>query len=248
MSDDALPLVSTHHIHVRFGQKIVLTDINISVKSNEIVTLIGPNGAGKSTLVRTVLGLIKPFSGQVQLKPRIRIGYMPQRLAIEPFMPLSVQRFLHLVGPLEEARFNAVVKELTITHILEHPIQTISGGELQRVLLARAMLKEPDLLVLDEPVQGVDITGQEELYRLIAHIRDTHHCGILMVSHDLHLVMKETDSVVCLNNHICCSGHPEAVSHDPKFLNLFGLREPPRIAIYAHKHNHQHDLKGDICS
>lgn len=243
-----MPLVNAKGIYVQFEQKIILSDVDLVVRKKEIVTLIGPNGAGKSTLVRVVLKLLQPNAGIVQLKTGIRMGYMPQSLVIEHFMPLSVIRFLQLAGDIDNEYLLALLKELRIEHLQYSPMQAISGGELQRVLLARALLRKPDLLVLDEPVQGVDVTGQEELYRLIMHIRDTHHCGILMISHDLHLVMAGTDSVICLNKHVCCSGHPATVSQHPEFLNLFGVRKPASLAIYAHHHNHQHSLDGDLCS
>jgi len=242
-----LPLVSAKHIDVHFGRKNILSDVHLTVRSKEIVSLIGPNGAGKSTLVRVVLGLIKPNSGEITLKPGIRIGYMPQGLLVEPYMPISVLRFLQLTEGVTQSALGDILKELTIEHLKDSELQSISGGELQRVLLARALLRQPDLLVLDEPVQGVDVTGQEELYQLITHIRDKHHCGILMVSHDLHLVMAGTDSVICLNKHVCCSGHPAMVSQHPEFLNLFGSK-PAALAVYAHQHNHQHNLGGDVCS
>lgn len=243
-----MSLVTASHITVKFGDKTVLTDVHLTVESGEIVTLIGPNGAGKSTLIRTLLGFIKPTQGTVYLKTGIRIGYMPQRLAVEPFMPLSVQRFLELAGVRDKKRLATIQQELKISHLQSAPIQSISGGELQRVLLARALLRAPELLVLDEPAQGVDIQGQQELYQLIKFIRDKYQCGILMVSHDLHLVMAGTDSVICLNKHVCCSGRPEMVSKHPEFLSLFGLLEPEGIAVYAHRHNHKHDIDGDICS
>jgi zinc transport system ATP-binding protein len=242
-----LPLVSAKEISVRLGQKIILTDVHLTVCRGEIVTLIGPNGAGKSTLVKVILGLIKPTTGVVQFKEKLWIGYMPQKLFVEPYMPLSVLRFLQLAGDIEKAQLQSIIDELMISDLLNSPIQSISGGELQRVLLARALLRKPDLLVLDEPVQGVDITGQEELYQIIMHIRDTLHCGILMVSHDLHLVMAGTDSVVCLNQHVCCSGSPATVSQHPEFLNLFGVRESGKLAVYAHRHNHRHDRGNDVC-
>jgi zinc transport system ATP-binding protein len=243
-----LSLVLVNHLSVQFGQRTILTDVHLIVRRGEIVTLIGPNGAGKSTLVKVVLGLIQPHKGTVALQADIRMGYMPQGLSIEPFMPLSVHRFLQLTANVSTKALNIIIDELTIRHLLAEPMQSISGGERQRVLLARALLRRPDLLVLDEPVQGVDVTGQEELHRLIMHIRDTYHCGILMVSHDLYLVMAGTDSVICLNKHVCCSGSPAAVSQHPEFLNLFGTWEPGKLAVYAHQHNHKHDLGGDICT
>lgn len=236
-------LLQAKHISIRFGQKIILTDVSLSVHRGEIVTLIGPNGAGKSTIVRIVLGLLKPDTGEVKLKPNIKIGYMPQRLQVESYFPLSVGRFLQLTNTssLDKKSFENILHKVGIPHLLAHPIQEISGGEFQRVLLARALLRHPDLLVLDEPAQSVDITGQEELYNLIVQIRDEINCGILMVSHDLHLVMAGTDSVVCLNKHVCCSGHPEDVTKHPEFLNLFGDLKPKGIALYTHRHNHRHD-------
>lgn len=234
-----MPLITADNITVRFGNTTVLTDVHLTVKPKQIVSLIGPNGAGKSTLVRTVLGLIKPQTGSIKIKEGITIGYMPQKLIIEPFMPLSAENFLRLAGKINPLQFQNVIEELKIAHLLSLPIRALSGGEFQRVLLARALLRKPDLLVLDEPIQGVDVTGQEELYLLIMQIRDNHGCGILMVSHDLYLVMAGTDAVVCLNNHVCCSGSPAVVSKHPEFLNLFGTRDAG-LAIYEHRHDHKH--------
>jgi zinc transport system ATP-binding protein len=236
-------LVTVSHLSVSFGQKKVLEDVSFKVQPNEILTVIGPNGAGKSTLIRAILGLVQTKEGSILKAPNLTIGYMPQKLHIEPYLPLSVSRFLHLAGggKINQDKIQSQAKSLGITHILDSPIQSISGGELQRVLLTRALLRNPMLLVLDEPGQGIDVLGQEELYRLIRQIRDQHQCGILMVSHDLHLVMAGTDSVICLNKHVCCSGHPETISRHPEFLRLFGLQESEAIAIYAHRHNHRHD-------
>lgn len=164
---------------------------------------------------------------------------------MDPTLPLSVLRFLRLVPGVDRARAQAALKEVGAEHVIDNPVQSISGGEMQRVLLARALLREPELLVLDEPVQGVDVAGQAELYSLITRLRDRHGCGVLMVSHDLHLVMSTTDQVVCLNRHVCCSGHPEQVSGDPAFVELFG-KNAQSLAIYHHHHDHAHDLHGAV--
>ncbi len=241
------PLIRLQRVSVGFRQESVLEDVQLTVNAGEIVTLIGPNGAGKTTLVRAVLGLLKPDSGSVWRKPRLRIGYMPQKLTVDPTLPLSVLRFLRLVPGVDRAAALAALAEVGAEQVIDSPLQNISGGELQRVLLARALLREPELPVLDEPVQGVDVVGQAELYRLITELRDRHGCGVLMVSHDLHLVMSTTDQVVCLNRHVCCSGHPEQVSGDPAFVELFG-QDAQSLAIYHHHHDHSHDLHGAVIS
>ena len=241
------PLIRLQQISVGFRQESVLENVQLTVNAGEIVTLIGPNGAGKTTLVRAVLGLLKPDSGSVWRKPRLRIGYMPQKLTVNPTLPLSVLRFLRLVPGVDRHTALAALAEVGAEQVIDSPLQNISGGELQRVLLARALLREPELLVLDEPVQGVDVAGQAELYRLITQLRDRHGCGVLMVSHDLHLVMSTTDQVVCLNRHVCCSGHPEQVSGDPAFVELFG-QDAQSLAIYHHHHDHSHDLHGAVIS
>ena len=235
MNSDEM-LVQAGEVSVRFQQHWALQQVSLQVRRREIVTLIGPNGAGKSTLVRVVLGLLIPNEGTVFRTTGIRIGYMPQRLSINRVLPLTVARFLTL-GRLRKASIiQPVLTEVGISHLFQRPLQSISGGELQRVLLARALLREPDLLVLDEPIQGVDVTGQYELYDLIAQIRQQRGCGILMVSHDLHLVMAATDYVVCLNKTVCCSGHPTAVTQHPDYLKLFGARVAQEFAIYTHHH------------
>ncbi|MGA4633419.1 zinc ABC transporter ATP-binding protein ZnuC [Pseudomonas solani] len=238
-------LIRLYGVGVSFAGQAVLQDVGLSLKPGEIVTLIGPNGAGKTTLVRTVLGLLKPERGSVWRKPRLRIGYMPQKLQVDATLPLSVLRFLRLVPGVDRDAALAALKEVGATHVIDSPLQSVSGGELQRVLLARALLRQPELLVLDEPVQGVDVAGQAELYRLITRLRDRLGCGVLMVSHDLHLVMSTTDQVVCLNRHVCCSGHPEQVSFDPAFVELFG-QDAKSLAVYHHHHDHAHDLHGEV--
>lgn len=238
-------LIRLDGIAVSFNGQAVLDDVELSVRPGEIVTLIGPNGAGKTTLVRVVLGLLQPERGNVRRTPRLRIGYMPQKLHVDATLPLSVLRFLRLVPGVDRKRALAALAEVGAEQVIDSPLQSISGGEMQRVLLARALLREPQLLVLDEPVQGVDVAGQAELYRLISRLRERHGCGVLMVSHDLHLVMSATDQVVCLNRHVCCSGHPEQVSGDPAFIELFG-QDAKSLAVYHHHHDHDHDLHGGV--
>lgn len=238
-------LIRADNVSVSFNGREVLQQVSLDVRAGQIITLIGPNGAGKSTLVRVLIGLTSPSKGQVTRKPKLRIGYMPQKLHIDPNLPISVERFLRLAGA-SKAAIKAALAEVGSPHLTNSPLQTISGGELQRVLLARALLRDPQLLVLDEPVQGVDIAGQTELYELISEIRKRHQCGVVMVSHDLHLVMAQTDTVICLNHHICCHGHPEQVSTDPAYLELFGARHSQALAVYQHHHDHQHDVHGDV--
>jgi zinc transport system ATP-binding protein len=230
-------LATLEEVSLAFGKRAVLERVSLGVGAGEIVTLVGPNGAGKTTLLRILLGLQRPSAGRAWRRPGLRIGYLPQRLAIDETLPLTVRRLLALAGKADGARIGAALAEVGAGALAAAPVQRLSGGELQRVLLARALLREPDLLVLDEPVQGVDVTGQSELYALIRRIRDRHGCGVLLVSHDLHLVMAASDEVVCLNRHVCCSGHPEAVTRHPAYRALFG----DAIAVYAHHHDHVHD-------
>ncbi|KAA0694193.1 zinc ABC transporter ATP-binding protein ZnuC [Halopseudomonas laoshanensis] len=238
-------LLSLSNVSLRLHGNPVLESVSLSVKRGEVVTLIGPNGAGKTSLVRVVLGLLKTDSGKVQRQPRMRIGYMPQKLQVDATLPLTVMRFLLLAPGAKRSEALQALEDVGAGHLLERPLQQVSGGELQRILLARALLRNPDLLVLDEPVQGVDVNGQIELYQLITRLRDRYNCGVLMVSHDLHLVMATTTTVVCLNRHVCCSGHPEQVSLDPAFVALFG-EQASALAVYNHHHDHDHDLHGEV--
>lgn len=238
-------LIRARNLGVWRGNRYILQHADLDLPAGKIVTLIGPNGAGKTTLVRSVIGLIKPDQGTVERRAGLRIGYMPQKMHMDPSLPLNVARFLALGGKPQLA-LEEVLDLTGIAHLTRTPMQQLSGGETQRVLLARALLRDPHLLVLDEPVQGVDITGQEALYSLIHDIRRKRQCGVLLVSHDLHLVMANTDTVICLNQHICCQGHPEQVSSDPAYLALFGGRVKPQVALYTHRHDHQHDDHGNI--
>ena len=234
------PLLQVSNVDLVIGKQVLLQQINLTISTGQILTVIGPNGAGKTTLLRVALGLIKPSRGTVQTVSGLTIGYMPQRLHIDPTFPLTVKRLLSLACKGDSTPIVPLLEEVGAAHVYDSALQTLSGGELQRVLLARALIRKPDLLVLDEPVQGVDVHGQVELYQLISRIRDQRGCAVLMVSHDLHLVMAATDRVLCLNQHICCSGTPESVSSHPAFAELFGPGAVQHMAVYVHDQNHHH--------
>ncbi|PPR12277.1 MAG: Zinc import ATP-binding protein ZnuC [Alphaproteobacteria bacterium MarineAlpha11_Bin1] len=232
-------LISGTGISAKYGGRSVLHDIDIAVSRNEFVTLIGPNGSGKTTLVRMLLGLEKPATGVINTAANMRVGYSPQSLAIDPTLPLSVGRFLKLSGVSETIRLEEALNSVGAPAVLNQEVRLLSGGEQKRVMLARALLGDPDLLVLDEPTANLDIHGRTEFYKLIGTIRDEQACGILLVSHDLDLVMSSTDKVVCINGHVCCSGKPDAVSQNPAYLDLFG-EAASRVAVYRHHHEHNH--------
>ena len=234
------PLIRAHNLALEIAGRQLLRDISLELHPAEIVTVIGPNGAGKTTLLRLLLGLTRPTSGRVERRPGLRLGYMPQRLQIDATMPMTVRRFLQL--GIEGVRVEQALARVGAPHLAGTRLADLSGGEMQRVLLARAAARKPQLLVLDEPTQGVDLGGQSEVYQLIAQLRDELQCGVLLVSHDLHLVMAATDRVLCVNQHICCHGHPEQVSRDPVYLEMFG----DKLAPYTHQHNHHHDLSGEV--
>jgi zinc transport system ATP-binding protein len=220
--------------------------VNLTVRRGEIVTLIGPNGSGKSTTAKLVLGIRKPTQGRALRAGGLRIGYVPQRLQIDWTLPLTVARFMRLTGRLSKSRLKEALAATGVDHLADAQIADISGGEFQRVLLARAISVNPELLVLDEPVQGVDYSGEVELYRLIADIRDRINCGILLVSHDLHIVMAATDHVICLNGHVCCEGAPKTVSETAEYRRLFGERAESALAVYRHDHDHVHLPDGSV--
>ncbi|MGC8119516.1 zinc ABC transporter ATP-binding protein ZnuC [Marinobacter sp. VGCF2001] len=239
------PLVQLEQVTVAFGERPVVDQVSLKVSRGDILTVIGPNGAGKTTLIKTVLGIQKATRGRISLIPGLVIGYVPQHLTLEPTLPLSVRRFMLLSGrPLDDCR--AALARTGVDHLLDASVHHLSGGEKQRLLLARALARKPDLLVLDEPAQGVDINGQATLYELIRQLRDELNCGVIMISHDLHLVMAATDRVICLNQHICCSGFPEDISTDPAFIDTFGHQVAESLAVYHHHHNHSHTLHGDV--
>jgi len=239
-------LAEARGIEVAAGEQTLVAGIDIAVHAREIVSLIGPNGAGKTTIVRVLLGLTAPSRGAVWRKPGLTVGYVPQKLSVDPVLPLTVRRFLALGYRSRPEDYARVLGEVGIGGILDRPVQKVSGGEFQRLLLARALLRDPQLLVLDEPVQGVDVNGQTDIYELIARIRTARGCGVLLVSHDLHLVMAATDRVVCINRHMCCEGEPDAVSRHPEYVALFGPRVAAGLAPYVHHHDHVHGPDGRV--
>ena len=239
-------LVEVRGLTVRRGGNELLSHVDLTVRAGEIITVVGPNGAGKTTLLRAAMGLVRHDEGTVKRRAGLKLGYVPQSLTIDPVLPLNVRRFLSLGVQAAKGTRAALMAEVDVPHLIDRPLGALSGGELRRVLLARALLREPELLVLDEPVQGVDVGGQAEIYDLIARLRQRHGFGVLMVSHDLHLVMAATDHVICLNQHVCCDGAPEAVRQHPEYMALFGDRVASGFALYAHHHDHDHDAHGNV--
>lgn len=222
----------------------ILESVSFELHRGQITTIIGPNGAGKSTLTNIVNGLIQPQSGTIERVANLRIGYLPQKVYVNTLMPLSVERLLQLTRKVSETEVDQALAQTEVAYLKHRQVQSLSEGELKRVLLARTTLGNPDLIVLDEPTAGVDVTGEVKMYELIGEFRNRLNCAVLMVSHDLHLVMSKTDQVLCLNRHLCCSGLPESVSQHPEYLALFGNQAAESLAIYTHHHDHVHDVAG----
>jgi len=239
-------LVELKRAGIKKGGQWLVRGVDLMVGPGEIVTLIGPNGSGKSTTAKLALGILKPTEGRADRRPGLKIGYVPQKLAIDWTLPLTVVRFLRLTNPLTETACRDALARTGAERLLRAEMRSLSGGELQRVMLARAIARRPDLLVLDEPVQGVDYSGEIAIYDLISEIRSTLGCGILMISHDLHVVMAQADQVVCLNGHVCCRGTPSELSRDDSYHALFGTRGGAALAVYEHHHDHVHLPDGKV--
>lgn len=236
-----MSLIETKGMSVRYGGAAVLNHVDFAISKGEIVTVVGPNGSGKSTLIRALLGVLRPTKGTVLRQPGLRIGYVPQRLAIDATLPMPVARFLSLPHASSANEVSAVTARVGIEGLEHRQMTGLSGGQFQRVLLARALLTKPDILILDEPTQGLDHPGVESFYRLIEEVRQETGAAVLLVSHDLHVVMRASDRVICLNGHICCEGSPEVVSEAPEYLALFGDTAGGALALYRHDHDHDHD-------
>jgi len=238
-------LLRARNLSYAQGKRQILDDISFELRRAEITTIIGPNGAGKTTLTNIVTGLIDEFEGVIECAPDLRIGYLPQKVYVNTLMPLSVRRLLQLTHNASENEIDQALAQTGVAYLKQRQVRSISEGELKRVLLARTALGQPDLLVLDEPTAGVDVSGEIRMYQLIVELRSQLQCAVLLVSHDLHLVMSQTDKVLCLNQHLCCSGLPESVSRHPEYLALFGQQASDSIAIYAHHHDHEHDVDAE---
>ncbi|MDH2325694.1 metal ABC transporter ATP-binding protein [Cereibacter sp. SYSU M97828] len=238
-----MSLIAAEHVTVRLGGSEVLSDVSIALNAGEIVTIVGPNGSGKSTLLRTLLGILPVASGRVTRNARI--GYVPQKLALERTLPLSVRRFLSLPIRHSRAETDAALARVGVPEIGDRQLADLSGGQLQRAMLARALLAKPQAILLDEPTQGLDQPGEAAFYRLLEEVRRETGAAVLMVSHDLHVVMSASDRVICLNGHVCCEGTPRVVSNAPEYRALFGLGTQGALALYQHDHDHTHDCGHD---
>ena len=244
MSDKNI-LVELNKAGFKQNNKWLVEGVYLKVEKGKIVTLIGPNGSGKSTTAKIALGIYKDIEGSVE-KYTNKVGYVPQKISIDWTLPLRVHDFMTLTENINDDAINEALSLTGVMHLKNKNLGNLSGGEFQRVLLARAISKKPELLVLDEPVQGVDYTGEIALYELIKKISDTLNCGVLLISHDLHTVMTATDYVVCLNGHVCCSGTPIDVAKNNEYKTLFGEQASQILSIYEHKHDHEHSHEGDI--
>ena len=238
-------LVELTDVGLSIGGNVILERVSLTLQRGEILTIVGPNGAGKSSLIKLVLRLIPGHTGTVWQKPNLRVGYVPQKLHLDSVLPLTVARFMSLSHGRRLTVAQALAK-VGAERLADRAMQALSGGEMQRILLARALMMLPELLILDEPAQGVDVHGQTELYALIKLLADELQCGVLMVSHDLHLVMASTHRVICLNQHICCHGEPEDVARHPEFARLFGRPELAQLAVYTHHHDCDDEHHGDV--
>ena len=235
-------LIEADNIFVREGRRFILREVSLSVGVHDFITVVGPNGAGKTTLLKCMLGFFKPTRGRIIRRSQLRVGYLPQKLAPDKVMPLCVERFLRLRRRIAPSVWASVVEETQMQDLLGTPLYALSGGQLQRALLARALLGEPQLLVLDEPAQNLDIAGQRQFYEVLERAHKTREVSVLMVSHDLHFVMSRTNLVVCLYHHVCCSGRPHAVAKEPEFVSLFGDDFGRLMSVYHHTHDHtQHE-------
>ncbi|MFW2588189.1 metal ABC transporter ATP-binding protein [Sagittula sp. SSi028] len=235
------PLIRAEGLSVHQGGRQVLRDVTFSIAAGEIVTIVGPNGSGKSSLLKALIGALPAATGRVQRRRGLRLGYVPQGLRLDPTMPMTVGRFMNLPRRVGAAEQEQALDEAGASGLDDRPLTALSGGQFQRVLLARALLDRPELLILDEPTTGLDQPGQAAFYQRLEEVRNRFGCAVLMVSHELHVVMSASDRVLCVNGHICCEGHPEVVAQAEEYRALFGTGTGGALALYRHEHSHRHD-------
>ena len=233
-------LIEATNLSVRYGRNTVLKNINLSINKGEIVTIVGPNGSGKTTFFKAIIRTAPISEGKVELKPHLKMGYVPQHLNIDRSLPLTVERFLNLARKKDDKSLEKATELVGTSNLLNHQITSLSGGQMQRVLLAKALINEPEILLLDEATRGLDQPGAAWFYQKIEKIRETTGCAIFMISHDLHVVMGTSDRVICLNGHICCQGPPQSVATSPEYKALFGSNIEGTFALYKHAHDHDH--------
>jgi zinc transport system ATP-binding protein len=236
-----MSLISVEHLTVRYGGQTAIADVDMAIDAGEIVTVVGPNGSGKTSLLRAIIGAVTPAAGRVHRQPGLRIGYVPQRLHIDPTLPITVERFLRLPGGVDRAACARALEQAGVPGLSPRQMADLSGGQFQRVLLAQALISRPELLLLDEATQGLDQPGSAAFYRRIEDVRRETGCAVLMISHELHVVMSASDRVICLNGHVCCQGTPDIVSSAPEYRALFGSGTGGALALYRHEHDHAHD-------
>jgi zinc transport system ATP-binding protein len=236
-----MSLVQVENLSVRYGARTVLSRVSLNVEPGEIVTIVGPNGSGKTSLLRAIIGAVKPFQGRVAHGSGVKIGYVPQKLHIDETLPITVSRFLKLPGGIAAPDIDRALTQAGVPDLSTAQLSQLSGGQFQRVLLARALIGKPDLLILDEATQGLDQRGSAAFYQQIERVRHDTGCAILMISHELHVVMSASDRVICLNGHVCCEGTPAVVASAPEYRALFGSGTGGALALYRHEHDHGHD-------
>jgi len=236
-----MSLITVKGLSVRYGANTVLHGVGLTVDPGEIVTIVGPNGSGKTSLLKTIIGALKPTTGHVEMKPGLKVGYVPQRLHIDPTLPITVERFMRLTHRVDRKACRAALETAGVPDLLGRQMSRLSGGQFQRVLLARALINCPEVLLLDEATQGLDQRGSAAFYQQIEAVRSETGCAVLMISHELHVVMSASDRVICLNGHVCCEGTPAVVASAPEYRALFGSGTGGALALYRHEHDHDHE-------
>ncbi len=240
-----MTLIAADNLSVRYGTNTVLKGVSLSIEPGEIVTIVGPNGSGKTSLLRAIIGAAECAEGRVARRPGLKIGYVPQKLHIDPTLPITVERFLRLTDRVSRSACVRALDAAGVPDLLRKQMSQLSGGQFQRVLLARALINQPDILLLDEATQGLDQRGSAAFYQQIETVRAETGCAVLMISHELHVVMSASDRVICLNGHVCCEGTPAVVASAPEYRALFGTGTGGALALYRHEHDHHHDHDHD---